>query len=203
MIFEFDTLSPNSRYHLLTQGLVPRPIAWILSHNDDASLNLAPFSFFNAVCSDPPLLMLSIGRKDGGEIKDSRRNILSKRDFVIQIPSRHHAVAVTASAASLEYGQSELTSLDLELEDFPGCTVPRIADAGIAMHCEFHDVHYLGPAQQAIVYARVRQFFVSDELLSENNGRYSIDAAALDPLARLGGAQFAGLGELFSLKRPA
>jgi flavin reductase (DIM6/NTAB) family NADH-FMN oxidoreductase RutF len=203
MIFDLDTLSPNRRYHLMTQSIMPRPIAWILSRNDNGSLNLAPFSFFNAICSDPPLVMLSIGRKDGGEIKDSRRNILSKRDFVIQIPSRHHAAAVTASAASLEYGESELASLDLELADFEGCSVPRIADAGVAIHCEFHEVHYLGPAQQAIVYARVRQFFVNDALVSESNGRYSIDAGALDPLARLGGAQYGALGELFSIARPA
>lgn len=203
MIFDFDTLSPNRRYHLITQSLVPRPIAWILSRNDNDSLNLAPFSFFNAVCSDPPLLMLSIGRKEGGEIKDSRRNILSKRDFVIQIPSRHHAAAVTASAASLEYGESELASLNLALADFPSCSVPRISDSGIAMHCEFHEVHYLGPAEQAIVYARVRQFYVSDDILSETNGRHSIDAAALDPLARLGGAQYASLGELFAIARPS
>lgn len=203
MIFDLDTLSPNRRYHLMTQGILPRPIAWVLSRNEDRSLNLAPFSFFNAICSDPPLVMLSIGHKADGEIKDSRRNILSERDFVIHIPSRQHAEAVNASAATLAYGESELEGLELQLTDFPGCDVPRIAGAGIALHCIKHDVHLLGPAKQAIVYAEIRQYFVDDRLLREEDGRHYIDAVALDPLARLGGAQFAGVTEPFALQRPS
>lgn len=203
MIFDLEKLSPNRRYHLLTQSILPRPIAWVLSRNEDRSLNLAPFSFFNAICSNPPLVMLSIGHKTDGEIKDSRRNILSHRDFVIHIPSRCHAEAVNASAATLEYGASELDGLDLTLTDFPGCDIPRIDGAGVALHCALRDVHLLGPAKQAIVYAEIRQFFVDDRLLREENERHYIDAVALDPLARLGGAQFSGITEPFALKRPA
>ena len=113
MIVDFNSISPSNGYHLLTQTIIPRPIAWILSENEDGSLNLAPFSFFNAVCSDPPLLMVSIGKKPSGEIKDTRRNILSGRDFVIHIASLTQANVLSRSAATLVYGDSELEIDDL------------------------------------------------------------------------------------------
>ena len=87
MLLDLADLKPNTCYHLMTQTLLPRPIAWVLSASEEGELNLAPFSFFNGVCSNPPIVMLSIGKKTPEEAKDTRQNILSGRDFVIHIPS--------------------------------------------------------------------------------------------------------------------
>lgn len=202
MIVDFNSISPSNGYHLLTQTIIPRPIAWILSENEDGSLNLAPFSFFNAVCSEPPLLMVSIGKKPNGEVKDTRRNMLSGRDFVVHIASLAQAQALSHSAATLAYGDSELAIDNLALERFEGCTVPRLADSPVAYHCKFYDSHIIGPSEQAVLYAEVAQLYVNDDLVNISNERTVIDADKMCPLSRLGGSNFAALDKSFSLLRP-
>ncbi|MBE0507698.1 MAG: flavin reductase family protein [Marinospirillum sp.] len=205
MLLDLKQLSSNNSYHLMTQVIVPRPIAWVLSANDDGGLNLAPFSFFNAVCSDPPIVMLSIGQKTADEPKDTRRNLLSGRDFVIHLPGLEQAQDVTASAATLPYETSELDLLqDQQLVEFPGCPLPRLNNAPVAFQARLHDVHYLGAQQQAVIYAELLQVYIRDALVQvdEQKQRYTINAAQLNPLARLGGAQYSGLSGVFSIKRP-
>jgi flavin reductase (DIM6/NTAB) family NADH-FMN oxidoreductase RutF len=207
MIIDFKAETPFTRYHLLTQTIIPRPIAWVLSenaHNTDESpsYNLAPFSFFNAMCSDPPLLVLSIGKKPDGDIKDTRQNLLSGRDFVIHLAGVEQAEAVNSSAAVLAYGDSEVEANDLPLANFPGCPLPRLQDCPIAYHCRLYDSHEIGPAQQSIVYAEVVQLYLSDEVVVSQDGRYVIDAKKVNPLIRLGGTAYAELGQHFTLQRP-
>lgn len=202
MIIDFQQSPALTRYHLLTQTILPRPIAWVLSGNDDQSLNLAPFSFFNAMCSDPPLLVMSIGKKLDGEIKDTRHNLLSGRDFVVHIASIDHTQALNASAAAMDYGQSEIEVAQLKTVDFPGCSVPRLEVCSVAYHCRLYDHHEIGPNQQAIIYAEVIQLYVGDDIANYDGNRYHIDAEKLNPLSRLGGAQYAELGRLFSVTRP-
>jgi len=206
MIIDFQQQTALTRYHLLTQTVVPRPIAWVLSENEDNSVNLAPFSFFNAICSEPPLLVISIGKKATGEAKDTRRNILSGRDCVIHIASVAHANAVSLSATDLQYGDSEVKHGQLAVTEFPGCPLPRLRDCHIAYHCRLYDSHEIGPHQQAIIYVEVLQLYVKDDVIthSEHNGkqRYTIDTQKVDPLARLGGATYADLGNLITVERP-
>jgi len=202
MIVDFSDTPPSARYHFMTQTIVPRPIAWVLSQNDDDTLNLAPFSFFNAVCSDPPLLLLSIGKKSDGSLKDTRRNIISGRPFVIHIASTEQSSALNNSAAELSYGDSEVVADQVPLTVFPNCSLPRLANCDIAFDCCLYDVHEVGPNQQAMIYAEIKQLYLHDEVVEEQGGRYIIDADKLNPLARLGGANYANLGELFSLRRP-
>ena len=202
MIVNFAEIAPLNRYHLLTQTIIPRPIAWVLSENDDQSLNLAPFSFFNAMCSDPPLMVLSIGKKPDGELKDTRRNICSGRDFVIHIAHVNHADILNKSAAVLAYGESEVETNDLGLADFEGSTIPRLAQCDIAYHCKLYDVHEIGPNQQAMIYAEVKQLYLSDAVVKEENNRFIIDPQSINPLTRLGGSYYAALDQPFSLTRP-
>ena len=203
MIIDFSTIKPLQRYHLLTQTIIPRPIAWVLSENSpDASYNLAPFSFFNAICSDPPLIVLSIGKKPNGDLKDTRRNLLSGREFVVHIASIDQAEALNASAAELDYGASELDAMEMSLVDWEGSSVPRLAEALVAYHCTLYDVHELGPNQQAIIYAQIHKLYLDDTIVKVENDRLNINAVALNPLARLGAAEFSGIGEPFKLKRP-
>lgn len=203
MIIDFATEAPLNRYHLMTQTIVPRPIAWVLSLNDADSqqpYNLAPFSYFNAISSEPPLLMLSVGKKPTGDDKDTRKNMLSGRDFVIHIASTAQAAALNTSAAPLHYGESEVTYAGIELEPFPGCGAPRIKACPVAFHCRYFDDHEVG--NQAVIYAEILQFYIDDENIEQQGNHYHIDPAKLDPLARLGGSHYAGLGEVFSLARP-
>ena len=79
MEIDLDSLSANGVYHTLTRTVIPRPVAWVLSENAGGDYNLAPFSYFNAICSDPPLIMISVGKKPDGSSKDTRVNITARR----------------------------------------------------------------------------------------------------------------------------
>lgn len=127
MIVDFDQLTPGQRYIQTIQTLIPRPIAWVLSENADGGFNLAPFSFFTAICSDPALLMLSLGHKPDGSLKDTRTNLEARGFCVIHIPDRAMLEAMNASSATLPAGESEVDKLGLELTDFEGFRLPRLA----------------------------------------------------------------------------
>lgn len=201
MIINLSELAPSQCYHLMTQTVIPRPIAWVLSVNDNGSHNLAPFSFFNALASEPPLVVLSIGKKPEGELKDTRRNLLSGRDCVIHIASVKQAALVTQSAASLAYGESELAQLGIDLVPFED-GLHRLADCAVAYRAKLYDSHEIGPNQQGIIYCELTSVYLADQAVSQEGGRLSISAAAIDPLARLGAAEYAGLSDTFTIDRP-
>lgn len=207
MQIQFNDISPNQRYHLLTQTVIPRPIAWVLSENTDGSLNLAPFSFFNAMCSDPALLVMSIGKKEAGERKDTAINLLSGREFVVHIAGASQADNLTKTAASLDYGQSELALPDLEFSDselvsFEGCSIPRLSSCDVAYHCKLYEHHLVGPNQQAFIYAEVVSLYLSEDVATQDGQRITVDANKVAPLARLGAAQYSGITQAFKVTRP-
>jgi flavin reductase (DIM6/NTAB) family NADH-FMN oxidoreductase RutF len=203
MIIDLDSLSPSRAYFTLIQSVVPRPIAWVLSTNDDGGHNLAPFSYFNLVCSDPPLLMLSIGKKSDGAAKDTRRNILERDTFVVHIPHGGQAHLVSESSRELSANDSELRRLELPTVPFGAHPVPRLRDCRIAFACERYQVIELGPLPQALILGRITSLYIDDAVAAEDDkGRLHIDIAALDPLSRLGGDQYAGLGEILNIPRP-
>ncbi|HEY5790269.1 MAG TPA: flavin reductase family protein [Gammaproteobacteria bacterium] len=204
MYFNLAEMSPSQAYFSMIQTLIPRPIAWVLSENDDRGYNLAPFSYFNAVCSDPPLVLLSIGRKPDGSPKDTAVNIERRGDYVVHIAHRELAEAMTASSATLPYGDSEVTRLGLETTAFPGCPLPRLAACRVAYHCERWEIRQIGGAPQTLVLGLVKQIYVADEAVATDaKGRTRIDATRLAPLGRLGGGEYVTFGEVIDIPRPA
>ncbi|MBX2850004.1 MAG: flavin reductase family protein [Acidiferrobacterales bacterium] len=187
----------------MTQTLVPRPIAWVLSDNGDNSYNVAPFSFFTGICSDPPLLVLSIGKKDATEEKDTRVNIRAREKFVVHIPSTRHIGKVNQTSVSLAHGDSEVEIADLELCDFEGFSLPRIKDCDIALACRRYRIDEIGNVPQAVIYGEIISLYVNDERLIPNDkGRILVDASHTDPLSRLGGSHYSGIGNILSAIRP-
>lgn len=203
MIIDFSTISSNSVYHTITQTLVPRPIAWVLSKNAQNVLNLAPFSYFTAVSSKPPILMYAVGQKPTGEYKDSAVNVEATKELVIHIASSHLADEVTTSSASLANDSSELDLLNLTLTDFDSFSLGRIEQCKVAYACKLHKVVEMGELPMKLVFVEVLKAHIDDDIITQDNkGRNKIDALALDPLARLGGAEFADLNEVFKVNRP-
>lgn len=201
MLIDLQDLSPNRIYFTMIQTLIPRPVAWVLSDNGvEGSFNLAPFSYFNGVCSEPPLVMLSIGKKPDGEIKDTRRNILERKHFVVHIAHREMLEQVTRSSAVLDHGESELDGSGLATTAFGDFTLPRLSDCRVAYACELYEHHEIGA--QSIVYGLVKQIYLSDDIAREEEGRLQVDAKALDPIARLGGNDYGLLGDIRSIPRP-
>jgi flavin reductase (DIM6/NTAB) family NADH-FMN oxidoreductase RutF len=202
MHIDLSTLSSNRVYHLMTQTIIPRPIAWVLSLNEDKSHNLAPFSYFNAVCSDPPLMMLSMGKKPDGTTKDTVTNLPIGAECIVHIAHAAQAEIVTKTAASMPYGDSEVTANNIELITHQDWPLPRIKDCPIAYYCKVHSTQELGNTPQQLVFVEALSLYVDDRAVDEKDGRMTIDALAVNPLARLGAAQYANLGEVFSKVRP-
>ncbi len=210
MLLDLASLSPNQIYYTFIQTIVPRPIAWVLSDNgSDGSYNLAPFSYFNGVSSNPPIIMLSIGKKADGSPKDTLKNIEERSDFIVHIAHRELAPQVTATSASLPHGKSELDELGLEttpILDANGQSVsrlPRLRAARIAFVCSMERVLEIGNQPQGVVFGNVHHVYVDDAAATEGDGgRMTIDAHKIDPLARIGGNDYALFGETVTVPRP-
>ncbi len=135
MNITLSELDTNQVYHLFTQTVTPRPVAWVLTDSGSENYNLAPFSYFTPISSNPPVMMFSVGKKPSGEIKDTVRNAREKEKLVIHIASADHAKLVTESAATLDHGDSEVTANNIELVPFEGFDLPRIKDCPVAFGC--------------------------------------------------------------------
>lgn len=206
MIVDFNTLSSPQIYQWMTQSVIPRPIAWILSVNADGSddrYNLAPFSYFTAVASAPPTVLFSTGKKDGERFKDTFVNVSERRHCVINIATVSQSKAVTETSRTLSYGESELAGTGIAICEFDGFHLPRVVGSPIALACDFSQTIAVGSGPQMLVLCQISRMYVADEVMvKDEKGRDLIDAAKVDPLCRLGAAQYASLADIFSIPRP-
>lgn len=183
MIIDPSELDSHSVYKLLIGAVVPRPIAWVSSRSRDGILNLAPYSFFNAVSREPPMLAISIGPRTGGEDypKDTLTNLRESQEFVINIVSvalgnAMHETAFNHPPEVDEFERAGVTPVPCEV-----IKTPRVAEARINMECTVEHILRLGIDH--LVIGRMQRFHVDDALYS--NGR--IDTQGLDPLGRMAG----------------
>ncbi len=203
MIFDFATQTPARIYSTMAQTIMPRPIAWVLSENAGGSYNLAPFSYFAPVCSDPPLFMISVSKKPDGSLKDTRANIIARNNFVLHIPSWEQLEPMNSSAATLAAGVSEVEALGIELADFPGSSLPRIKDSRVAMACTLEELKEIGNGPYAMLIGRIHHVYIEDEAVVEQTEEsIRISPARLNPVGRLGGPQYTELGPIVTLARP-
>jgi flavin reductase (DIM6/NTAB) family NADH-FMN oxidoreductase RutF len=196
-----ETLSVKENYKFLTGSIIPRPIAFVSTLSKEGVLNAAPFSYFNALTSNPPLIAISIGRKDGVQ-KDTSRNAETLGEFVVHIPDETYIEAVNITAANLGPDESEVDLAKLTAVDSVKVKVPGIAESRIRMECVVEQILPLGgtadkPATDLLI-GKVVHYHIADELYNEGK----IDAEKLRPVGRLAGTNYVKLGKTFSLDRP-
>ena len=126
MLIDLTSMAPAQAYFTMTQSVIPRPIAWVLSENDAGDYNLAPFSYFNAVASDPPTVVFSVGMQDDGGAKDTTINIEKRPQFTVNIASVNQLAVLNQTSATLPYGSSEVTANKVALESVEGFSMPRV-----------------------------------------------------------------------------
>ncbi len=195
-------LSGVEAYATMTQTIIPRPVAWVLTENEDGGYNLAPFSYFNGISSDPPMIMMSIGVTPDGALKDTRVNIDARKEFIVHIAHKEMAVPMTASSATMPAGESEVEMLGLTLAEMPGSKLPRLADCRIAYACEFVEWHMI--KDQAILFAKLKHLYLDDAVVGKDaKGRLKVNAEAVDPIGRLGGGEYITAGKTIYVERPA
>lgn len=171
--------STADNYKLLTNLVVPRPIAWITTLSKNGVVNLAPFSFFNAIGSDPLYVMVSIGLNDGGQPKDTARNIEVSGEFVVNMVTEDLFEAMNISAADFPPDQSELEAAQLHTAPSVHIKTPRVAPAQVSLECKLHSTQRLG--SNSLYIGEVVMFHVADRLMGP---RLHVNDFA--PIGRLG-----------------
>lgn len=193
--------SARDNYKLLIGSIIPRPVAFVTTLSEDGVVNGAPFSFFNVVSSDPPMISISVQRKDG-QPKDTARHAAKRGEFVVHIADERNIEAINRTAAAVPSDVSEIELAGLMAVASEAVAVPGVAEARIRMECVLEHALQLGgqdgkPACDLLI-GRVVRFHIAEELYSD--GR--IDGAKLAPVSRLAGDDYAKLGETFTLVRP-
>lgn len=203
MQIDFSNFSSNQRYHLMTQTIIPRPIAWVLTDSGNESYNLAPFSYFTAVSSDPAILMISVGKKSDNENKDTLTNVLKNKKMVIHIASEKLADIVTQTAATLAHGESELNDTSLSTTAFEGFSLPRLEQCDVAYGCELYEIKELGDLPQTLIFVEIKHLYLNDSVVQlDAKKRLKVASDKIKPLARLGGGEYASITAPFSIQRP-
>lgn len=196
------TLTPRDRHLLLTGLVVPRPIAWVSTLAADGTPNLAPYSFFALVSSAPATVVVSVGSR-GGTPKDTLVNAEATGELVVNVVGRASVAAMNAT--SVEAGPELDEFAFAGLTPAPSAVVrpPRVAEA--RAHLEARVVQVVpipddaGRVENRLIVARVVHVHLDDALFLPP---HRVDVRGLDPVARLAGLGYAGIGELFDLPRP-
>lgn len=191
--------SPAAHYHFLTSAIAPRPVAWVTSRGPgpDDPVNCAPFSYFQGVCSDPPMLMLSLSDRAGGGPKDTLRNIQATAEFVVHVATAEDATRVVQTAAPYPAGTSEVEAAGLETVPSSVVRPPRLAASPVAMECRLVETRRFGDRLPVtVVFGEVVSFHAADAVL---DGRGNVRPGAVAFLARLGGHHYAAVRETFEV----
>jgi flavin reductase (DIM6/NTAB) family NADH-FMN oxidoreductase RutF len=190
---------PRRLYQLLLSCVSPRPIAWISTLSRDGVPNLAPFSFFNAITSRPPLLSVAISRR-AGKRKDTAENASSTGQFVVHMVTEGLLDAMVLTSGDYPPEVDEIALAGLTPVPSTRVKPPRLAEAPVAMECTTREIFEVSPGIVDLLIGEVVMFHVADSLPIDEELR--IPAQALRPLARLGGEDYAALGAISSRPRP-
>ncbi|HLP65211.1 flavin reductase family protein [Flavobacterium sp.] len=200
MHFDPNELEHSAVYKLLTGSVIPRPIGWISSIDENGINNLAPFSYFNAVGEDPPHVMFSTVRGNNTN-KDTLNNVLSNGQFVVNMVTEELAEQMNTTSQSVASDVDEFQLANLTPISSIKIKPMRVKESPISFECElvhhyFLENHKNGGA--CILIGRIVMMHFADGILMEN---YKINLETYKPIARLAGSNYAKLGELFSIKR--
>lgn len=198
MTFDLFALPPSERYRILASLVTPRPIAWVSTRNTGGQLNTAPFSFFNVFGSNPPIVAFAPGNRDRLTPKDTALNIRSNSEFVVHMVDEPLGEVMVATSASLPHGVDELEGHNLTLLPCQKISVPRIAEAPVALECTEHSTIEIGANR--LMIGIVHFAHVREGLLDENG---YMQSGSYHPLARMASPDwYARTNDQFEIPRP-
>jgi flavin reductase (DIM6/NTAB) family NADH-FMN oxidoreductase RutF len=199
MHFDFADVSAVDRYRLMASAITPRPIAWVTTQSATGARNAAPYSFFNMMGANPPIVAIGMMRQADGTHKDSAANLLETREFVVNLVSEADAPAMNLTCIDAPPGVDEIALAGLTTAPSLGVAPPRIASAPVAMECRVYQTQEIGTT--TLVIGEVLHFHVHDEFYDPQRRR--IDTPAMHLVGRVHGTGFYARGtDLFELQRP-
>jgi flavin reductase (DIM6/NTAB) family NADH-FMN oxidoreductase RutF len=202
MRYDMQELPLAQRYKLMTSTITPRPIAWVTSLSDAGVVNAAPYSFFNAVGVEPPLVVLGL-LKDmrTGALKDTARNVLANGEFVVNLVSEHDAAAMNLTSVDAPPDVSEVAYAGLETVPSSVVKPPRIATAPVSFECRKVVAMDIG-ALQTVLIGEILVTHVADEFIADPE-KFYLDTPAMNLIGRTHGAGwYVRNTDSFALERP-
>ena len=195
------------KFNPLNALVAPRPIGWITTIDRQGRINLAPYSYFNAFSSDPPIVGFAPNARLGGadsrtNAKDTLRNVREVPEFTASIVSADLAVQMNETSRELPYGESEFTAAGLTAMASVNVRPPRVGEARAALECRVFDVITLPAARDGrtshLVLGEVIGVYIDDALITD--GR--VDSIALAQVARLGYNDYTNVASIYAMRRP-
>lgn len=197
MIIAPESLSRERLYYLMSSCIVPRPIAWVGTLNEDGSHNLAPYSYFNAVSASPPIIGIGIGRAHGKPEKDTLRNARRTGELTVSIPTLDQANLVEASGEDLPYADDEFKRCQLTPGLGQVVSAPIVAEAKVSLECIVYEIIPIKRSTNTLLLAEVKIFHILDTILDDEK---CVDPRRFNPLVRMASGQYASIGEVFTIK---
>lgn len=196
--FGLKELEGRDSYRLMASLVTPRPIAWVSTIGVESAINLAPFSFYNAVSGRPPTLLISMSPRQGVE-KDTLRNCRETGEFVVNVVDVGLARQMNETARECPYGVNEFELAGLTAAPSVMVKPPRVAEAMAAMEAKVTQIVPVEGSTSVMVLGRVVQFHLREGLLKPD---WTADTEMLNPLGRLGRDYYTGLGRVFKMPQP-
>jgi len=199
VILKPEELSRKDNYKLVIGSVLPRPIAWVSTMSADGKLNLAPFSYFNAVCPNPMTLVFCPGVHPDGRKKDTWRNIEQVPEFVINMTNEETAERMNLSATILPTGESEFEWAGVTPAASEVIRVPRVAEAPISFECRLREIVVISesPGGGAAIFGEVVCVHIRDDILDDGYIRLE----NYRPIGRLAGAGYTRVTDTFEMHR--
>ena len=196
----FADLTAREAYKVMIGTIVPRPIAWVTTVSPEGVVNAAPYSFFNCLSADPPILALGVENKPDRSFKDTAYNIRMTECFTVNIVDRANAGTMSVTAANFGPEVDELEMAGLTAVPGEQVPCPRIAEAPVAFECR----RYLGievSSAREIILGRIVMAHVREDIIDLET--YYSDHEKLDAIGRMGGNGYAGTLDCFDLATPS
>jgi flavin reductase (DIM6/NTAB) family NADH-FMN oxidoreductase RutF len=195
MDIDFQQLGAYERYKLMASLIVPRPIALVTTLGATGVVNAAPFSMFNMLGEDPPLVFISVNKHHDGRLKDTAANILRSGEFVVHLTDEAMAAQMHACGTALPPEQSELDHAGLTAEPSKCVAPPRIAQAPVAFECVLHEK--IETESRYIFLGRILWLTVRDGLVDSQ--RWRVRLQDYHPVGRFGASFYVKTGERFAI----
>ncbi len=199
MLVDPEIESPERIYATMIRAITPRPIAWVSTISPGGKTNLAPFSYFNGVCSKPPALIISPVNRPDGTKKDTVRNIEATRQFVVNVVPFRCAESMFKTALDFDYEVSEFEQAGLSTKISRKVKVPGVEDSPIQFECELLQIVHIGtgPLAANLIIGKILLIEIDDSVLNRDG---KIDPSLVDTVGRMGGFEYCRTVDRFNMK---